>query len=177
MLVLGMASLANATLQLAISVDGDDDPLDSEYTIAPSEHLELDIHGSTDAGESVYWMMLVKDAEGTITGGNAAAGSLSSIFPAYYTVDSMGYMGIDSEVYNGISGSIADVGAIAGPVLVDLIDFHCEAPGDATVELWTGASDSTGAYTLVDTAVIHQIPEPMTMVLLGLGGLFLRRRK
>ena len=27
------------------------------------------------------------------------------------------------------------------------------------------------------TVVIHEVPEPMTMALLGLGGLLLRRRK
>jgi hypothetical protein len=28
-----------------------------------------------------------------------------------------------------------------------------------------------------DTIIVHQIPEPTTMLLLGLGGLLLRRRK
>jgi len=32
-------------------------------------------------------------------------------------------------------------------------------------------------YTATNTLEIHVIPEPMTIALLGLGGLFLRRRR
>jgi len=35
--------------------------------------------------------------------------------------------------------------------------------------------DDAGA--VMDSQIIHQIPEPITLALLGLGGLFLRRRK
>ena len=39
-----------------------------------------------------------------------------------------------------------------------------------------GLYDSDGV-TLLDSATINVIPEPMTIVLLGMGGLFLRRRR
>jgi hypothetical protein len=51
------------------------------------------------------------------------------------------------------------------------IEVHCDGPADCVVDLY----DASG-YTLIDTIVIHQ-PEPMTIALLSLGGLFLRRRK
>ncbi|MHC4083626.1 MAG: PEP-CTERM sorting domain-containing protein [Planctomycetota bacterium] len=54
------------------------------------------------------------------------------------------------------------------------VDLTCLKAGvDVFVHLIH--SDTT---TLLDTLTIHQIPEPMTLALLGLGGLFvLRRRK
>ena len=42
------------------------------------------------------------------------------------------------------------------------------------IELYT---TDFGTSELVDAVVIHQIPEPATIALLGLGGLLLRRRK
>ena len=44
--------------------------------------------------------------------------------------------------------------------------------GSATVNLWE--MDDEYSLTLLDSVVV---PEPMTLALLGLGGLFLRRRK
>jgi len=47
----------------------------------------------------------------------------------------------------------------------------------------TDTADSVGGYGSVGTNSkdliygLHLVPEPMTLVLLGLGGLFLRRRK
>jgi hypothetical protein len=56
--------------------------------------------------------------------------------------------------------------------ILDAKDLHCEEPSvDNVVILW-----DQDAVEL-DRVVIHQIPEPATIALLGLGGLLLRRRK
>jgi hypothetical protein len=47
----------------------------------------------------------------------------------------------------------------------------------AGVDVFVGLFDG-GVGTLLDTLTIHQVPEPTTLALLGLGGLLaLRRRK
>jgi len=61
-----------------------------------------------------------------------------------------------------------------GQALLDHIMFHCDLgspPNDVKIILL----DAEGTY--LDQAIIHQVPEPMTLALLGLGGLLLRRRK
>ena len=45
-LVLGMASVAGATLQ--ISVNGNPEPIDSEITIFPSDEIVLDVWTDSD---------------------------------------------------------------------------------------------------------------------------------
>ena len=172
-LVLSMVSMASAALQ--ISVNGDPDPVDSEIILqAPSGTLTLGITGTTEAGVAVYWLMAVSSAEGTITGGEAMMGGLSSIQPDYMVDYFLYYAGLDSATTSAVGGVAADMGALSG-TLVDFIEFHCEALGDAIVTLYS--SPDVAAWTCEDTLVIHQIPEPATMALLGLGGLLLRRKK
>ena len=52
------------------------------------------------------------------------------------------------------------------------IDFTGNAEGTATLALW-----DFDAANVLATTTITVVPEPMTLGLLGLGGLFLRRRK
>lgn len=177
MLVLAMTSMASALLQL--SVNGDMDPTDSEYNVTPSDHLTLDIWTTTaisaGSGEG-YYALACTTADGTISGG--AAQIIQSDLTLTIADDAVGngYVPLQSGD-NGVYGSIFSTGGTipANAVIFDEIDFHCESTTDVLVYL----IEVTAMWELgqvYDSVLIHQ-PEPMTIALLGLGGLFLRRRK
>jgi len=180
LLILGLASLASATLQ--ISVDGDKEPVDSEIMINPSDELTLDIwtDSAIDTGDAGTWIfgyaLVVDPADGTITGGTVLEPFLSDGGYAVYG-PAIGY-GYYPGPEDGVGGSMTPTGtagnAAAGDTIIDLITFHCVGPDDATILLYV--TDDFVTYNLADSVVIHQ-PEPMTIALLSLGGLFLRRRK
>ena len=179
MLVLGMASLASAipiNPLLEISVGGDPNPVDSEIWLVPSEELVLDIWAGqliTAADGAITWTLTCDPAYGTLSGGAA-------VYPAHAdnTVNFSGAFPPGGGVWGNLRVFDSPGGDIAyGSVLYDQIIFHCEDLGDAvvTITLYDGMTP----IGETDSVTIHQgeIPEPMTMVLLGLGGLFLRRRK
>jgi hypothetical protein len=185
MLVLGMASLASATLQ--ISVGGNPDPVDSEIYLLPSEEIELDIvsvGGNTGIAEgAVFYFALISNmAKGVVNG----ATGRTLIPPAPDASALLGWAGALGLVgmpagYDGLLGTVGAFTAnppYANGIYFDQIVFHCEAPIDAII-LLGGVDAATQTWTgvIYDSVVIHQIPEPATIALLGLGGLLLRRRK
>ena len=175
MLVLGMTSLANAGLVL--SVDGALDPEDTTINLTPSETIEIDIHatnmpvgivmgwitiqgpGSIDASNALGW----EDSSGN----NVADPPLSTYITGLV---GYGYPGVVDIIEWDISDITEPLDAPTGKVLWNMI-FHCDGLGDVTLTLMDPA------FTVYDVQVIHNIPEPMTIALLGLGGLFLRRRR
>jgi len=56
-------------------------------------------------------------------------------------------------------------------ILVADIAFHCDGPGVVILNLFNSNGELRDTLTIV-----QEVPEPMTLGLLGLGGLFLRRR-
>ena len=180
LMVLGMVTMANAQLQ--ISVNGDLEPVDSMITVAPSDHLVLDIWNlsqiTAGLNDNFYWALVVNTDKATIDylTGVIVTQDNGIVLEHGMSAKDMGYP--IPEGTDGISGGITlnQLPNIpAGSIIYDLIDFHCVAFGDAIIQLYETPDGSV--LTLVDTVIIHQIPEPMTMALLGLGGLFLRRRK
>ena len=177
-LVLGIGTLATAGLQ--ISVNGVLEPVDSEITLEPSQEILLDVW--TDAPIAPFsghtWALVVSSLNGTITGGAAIPGpvgvnQVNGIVSENDTlVPPPGSDGIWGSCFNVTTTPVGDMGL----VLVDQILFHCEGPLDAVVELYEVVENEPFA-NLMDTVIIHQIPEPASLALLGLGGLLLRRRK
>jgi hypothetical protein len=181
-LVLSLATMANAALTLQINVTGGVENPDGSYTLMPSDHLTIAISTPggvlTDADQGDY-LMLSDVGLGAISGGvieNSATWWVNTLFD--------GAVAAGAPVPAGMDGVWGSVGIFtgftipAGSVLFTLIDFHCEGEGDTVISIYTNDwNNIPGPEQLLDTVVIHQIPEPMTMALLGLGGLFLRRRK
>ena len=178
MLVLGMASLANASLQ--ISAGGNQNPVDSEIWLLPSETIMLDIWTTNDITPGVNegtfmepgaFALVATTLDGQISGGVNVSPEDSLLIYAYDNY--AGKTGIWASL------TLAFVSIIpADTVLIDGIVFHCEQPGDVLIELiYDPAYPIYGVSPVLDSLIIHQIPEPMSVLLLGLGGLFLRRRR
>ena len=161
MLVVGMASLASAAFTVSdqsVLVGG---------TVAIG--IENDI---ADADLSNFFVGLV--------GANASwdmteniysppvPGSLATYQSNMYYGDALG----TGELlwYSTLSGPVVDKYGVG-----TLADFGLSADAVGTVDI----NLYDGNLSLLDTATvtITDIPEPITMALLGLGGLFLRRKK
>jgi hypothetical protein len=186
--VLAMASVTNAAL--LISVDGVENPADSDIELYPSDTAVLDMDGDGQTpippNIAVWWVV---EGPGTISGGAVLYGGSLADHYTYVPGTGDGYEDVKAwlelSVPDGGGGfveigglaytTLADGAAVPKPLsgkLVDDILFHCEKEGEVVVTI----IDSELGHVF-DTQVIHQIPEPMTLGLLGLGGLFLRRRK
>lgn len=179
--VLAMASVGNAAL--LISVDGRINPPDTEIKLEPSQTAVIDItgDGQTPSSPTAAAPWLIVSGPGSVAGGVVTyPGTLTTI--TLYNegdgtrtledfIQTSGYPGAKQAYYIELVDGTATPPPYTGK-LVDEILLHCDAYGD--VELTLAWIDLAGVY---DTQVIHQIPEPITFALLGLGGLFLRRRK
>jgi len=178
-LVLSMATMANAALQL--SVGGATDV--TEITIMPSDTISLDIwtdaaigYQNLDGYKGIVCTSLgvVQLDSGVVVYADSGLGLEHSAPLSSYTTglpDGTEGMGVNAFCMDNTAG------IAAGVTLFDQIIMHCGGPGDTAV-LLVSLDENFNYIGTMDTLIVHQIvPEPMTLGLLGLGGLFLRRRK
>lgn len=175
MLVLGLASVANASL--IFTIDGVEQP--PEITLDVSEAVSLDLHltaGENMLGYDIQYILSNNQAELITTG---AYGYPAMTLPAPF--DLLGYVAYSDPQNVRITASQFLGLPLEGPadLMLDMV-LHCLEPTDVvlTVEVM-GTTDLNGEPLtgVIHTLTIHQIPEPATVLLLGLGGLLLRRRK
>jgi hypothetical protein len=207
MLVLGMTSAASAGIIDVVTDGVGDaghagtstDPLDLGETIAIKIVLNADpdptwYYGSGYTGYDGYWlssMSLDLEVSGPATLAELGTKVTQKMKhhasfspwaePEPAVVDNaIAYMaGVAAS--DGIQGPADLVWNLiitctgAGPVVVDLtlygLSEYSEGPstwGSPWIEMTEGD---------LGDLIIHQVPEPMTIALLGLGGLFLRRRR
>ena len=164
-LVLGMASLAQAAV-LELSIDGSKDGAGNttEITIDICTTITIDVYCNTaaPAGDTFFLAIVAGTGDGEWDGPSviyAVMGNAGTL--TEYT----------SDLWEGKT-NVYDPETPPGVGKWCELDFHCTDKGDVTIYL----TDHTG-YVAEDAILVHQIPEPITIALLGLGGLFLRRRK
>jgi hypothetical protein len=165
MLVLGVASMANAGLMLKFNGE---DVEQVNYTTTPAGVLSVDWTGSL-----MGFTIAIETQGATIDLSSATWGGGWQL-PPYWDAT------VTTETYvKGGGGNL--FGAQSGPAsVVNGINLSLFGAGKisliaADTILLSGATDSIAAGTVLDTITI--VPEPMSLMLLGLGGLFLRRRK
>ena len=156
MLVLGLASAANAGLALeGVQAELANLPLDASTDV---------LVGNDEDGPYACWLEIpdldIATYEVSFTeAGNPNGDSMVNEYAGYE-----GWFEIIVASLNPSAPIVAGdhiVAAITGVTM-----------GDTALNLY----DDSGAV-LLGTQAVHVIPEPMTIALLGLGGLFLRRRR
>jgi hypothetical protein len=183
-LVLGVVGLTNASIGgLQISVDGVKDYQDGSLVLRPSDTAILDIWTDVAiSGDAGFFALVVNKGMGEMAGGfvKPEFASYGGLF-IYDDAETGGGVPVPQGT-NGVWGGVTVFSLLgeapipAGSTIFDGILFHCNGEGPTFVQLYavSGLDWSLGA--MLDQVVITQIPEPITMVLLGLGGLFLRKR-
>jgi len=167
-LILGMASMANATFSLSIDDQKGQGfvPAPAEITLMPSDTIVIGCfsQGGRDSNlyQDTYYL-----SEGLFRLSNLVGGELGDIGEV-----SM-YNNTDFDAVEIWAGMGHTSGAAPAGMIYSVL-FHCEGPGDVTVELY---DEFFGFEAPVQSLIIHQIPEPMTMSLLALGGLGMLRRR
>jgi len=184
--ILAMVNVASAgVVDIVItSLNGAPITPTKEITILPTDVVNMDVTYQSEAGLFLFSMSfdIVAQGPGTLDG-SQPTWPTGIWDPALTTI-------IPHDGKLGVSGAAAFLG-LPGPsgIAVDHILMHCDAPGDVLVSLVENPGLPAGGSVEVNEAfdvffptfgpgvVIHQVPEPMTLTLLGLGSLFLARRK
>lgn len=205
MLVLGLASAATAAIVntqalVQITINGVvPDPVGGyDWVLDPSDWIELDIDLAPDYGTDGFDLDLEIIGTGSLVIAplpeypnvpvtdplvNATVAGWSMIGTYKLEYDSSGVTRYFAGAWPGFEDPAY------GRLLGGLI-FHCDGPGDVIIRLTSRDTlnliDPLGVKTaypqaeagdVIGEILIHNTPEPATLALLGLGGLFLRRRK
>ena len=185
MLVLGMATTANAVLSLTVNGQAAPDNL----TLAMSDTIELDVEAAVGFIGGTFAIQLsnsqgVLDASGVQFAPQYCQTYISSI---PYSVMADWDMPLrltpsappEPHLVTIDGGNFSNAIQLDQMIAWDII-FHCEEHTPVTIELFAVTVNTDSGMiegVVLDSIAVTQIPEPATIALLGLGGLLLRRRK
>lgn len=171
-LIFCLSSMASAGL--VFTLNGEPQP--DEITICVGDMIELDLEMPAGDNYLKYYLeyrLLNEQAEFIV---DTIYINCGMIFVPLNHDD----VGVCSWIEFGCDNFIASV---PGPlILMNNLYVECIEPTDVVMEVTVAGPTVINGQeipigTLMHTLTIHQIPEPATLLLLGLGGLFLRRRK
>lgn len=170
-LIVSVSSLAPAALYFTDN---------SDITGSTTLSLTADMPSVADMGN---YLVAVNAALGTLSPGTIILGDLndgSGGYPTYYSISyptylhaNMAYAGLATDgSVSAIFGILGDTsGSMSGLAVTDIGFTHLDGTG--IIELYF-TTDGTN-YSVVDT--INVVPEPVSIALLGVGALLIRRRK
>ena len=174
-LVLGLATVSSAAIELGIGQLG----VREIGPLQPSDEIII-VLGDPQGGPGVTNFLGIKvDGPGSFVLGDPVGSGVvihsppvlegAPGFAGYFGPDQASSFGYNEIV--GIDTAVPGVTANGAGIWAEIL-FHCDGPGDVIIDLM---DDTLGV--IIDTVIVHQIPEPMTMSLLALGGLGLIRRR
>jgi hypothetical protein len=193
-----MASVADASL-VYLTIDGQ--PAPEEIVCEPSQWFEIDVESLTGLYGGQFRLELTNN-QGHMEYDNPNGGPMelaTQYLSFWFDLNGDGMMD-PGDVYqysdwtlpwgekagtvtdpqniiiNGGNTSASATTPYDGDPLVWGIMFHCDDPTPVTLNLYEQVNGAQ-VETLADSVVFNQTPEPMTMALLGLGGLGLLRRR
>ena len=175
-LVLAMAGMANAAITFS-TLSANPGTSVEEVTLAPSDTIVIDIYATDviEQGSMYVGMVLGGEGGGHLDISQAVVNYVGSPSWVAWNEDA----GIE-ELLGTIPYSVQTLETDNQPPIDDVVGqlfsniiFHCDEAGiDVTIGLFSGSDGS-----MLDSIIVHQTPEPITIGLLGLGAMFLRRRK
>ena len=164
-IVLSLAAVANAGL--LISVDGQPDPPDPLIALTPGQTKNIGIYSDGDG--------IKADGVGYLFVSGPVAVDITDA--SNYVSKELIYVVGSGPFQGAVRFNLTDTGNLPGGTLVDYIALVSNGTGQIDLNLWFDETLAGGPLQVMDTQVFNMAPEPMTIVLLGIGGLFLRRRK
>jgi hypothetical protein len=177
--VLAMASVSQAAVIDIVISSLNGVPIDpvTEITIDMSDEINMDIIYTNEGAPGLLGLDSIVTATGP---GSLDVSQLTWPFDEGFNRTIEYVPGTSYNISTGSFGGINDT------IAVDHVLLHCDlVPGDVFVVM---SPDTAGGGSIhVDGSpyqgtwgpgvTVHQIPEPMTIALLGLGGLALLRRR
>jgi hypothetical protein len=175
LMILGLAFGASGAL--IVTIEGIPAAAHDPIILEPSDTIEFDLEltdGSTCNGYTIDYVIDNLQAEWDTSG---------IAFPEQgFDFDGKINTPPSTAQLTQISAGNLFSPPVSGPILMNGLLLHCLEATDVLVTVVVSSTTQVDGVeipigTVLATVPITQIPEPMTIALLGLGGLLLRRRK